>query len=315
MKTGSLYVDGIDVYGQFGLYVVAGGWNELVAMPPLKAVTANDWQEEDGIEADLSAPVLNTREVSVKFAVKNALSGLPDFLDHLSDGAYHTFSCEEIGRSYRLRLTQQPNMKSARILGQVTLKFADDFPLDGYTYIAPDSEMKYDESYTVDGIPLSIYGVRVLKGTFDEVLKSSAVKQNLLRNISVLPGANYDGDGSVTFKSKDVKLQCLLRAESLDILWRNYNALLYDLVRPGERLLGVNTLRQSFPFYYKSCQVTKFFPEGRIWMQFYMTVTFTHDFRIYKHEKYLSVRPETLWIVDDIPYVVEVLSNTAWSVE
>ena len=35
MKTGSLYVDGFDVYGLFGLYVVAGGWNELVAMPPL----------------------------------------------------------------------------------------------------------------------------------------------------------------------------------------------------------------------------------------------------------------------------------------
>lgn len=32
-------------------------------------------------------------------------------------------------------------------------------------------------------------------------------------------------------------------------------------------------------------------------------------------DRYLSVRPETLWIVDDIPYVVEVLSNTAWSVE
>lgn len=32
-------------------------------------------------------------------------------------------------------------------------------------------------------------------------------------------------------------------------------------------------------------------------------------------DRYLSVRPETLWIVDDIPYVVEVLSNTTWSVE
>ncbi|MCC8036700.1 MAG: hypothetical protein LIP02_00965 [Bacteroidales bacterium] len=69
MKTGSLYVDGYDVYKQFGMYVVSGGWNELVAYPPLKTVNYNDWQEEDGIEADLSAPVLNTREVSIKFAI------------------------------------------------------------------------------------------------------------------------------------------------------------------------------------------------------------------------------------------------------
>ena len=134
MKTGALYVDGYDVYKQFGMYVVEGGYNELVAFPPLKDVEKNDWQEEDGIEADLSAPVLNTREVSIKFAISGLYSSLFDFLDVLSDGAYHTFSCAEIGRVYRLRLTQQPNLKAIKILGQATLKFADDFPLDGYSY-------------------------------------------------------------------------------------------------------------------------------------------------------------------------------------
>lgn len=311
MKTGSLYVDGFDVYGQFGLYVVAGGWNELVAMPPLKTVKANDWQEEDGIEADLSAPVLNTREVSVKFAVADEFAGLPDFLDYLSDGAYHTFSCDEIGRSYRLRLTQQPNMKAARILGQATLKFADDFPLDGYTYLAPESDMTYDGSYTVDGLPFTNYGGRMLKGTYDEVVKSASVKPNLLRNISVLPGANYDGDGSVTYKSKDVKLQCLLRADSLDSLWRNYDALLYDLIRPGERLLGVEALKQEFPFYYKSCQVTKFEPTGRIWLQFSLTVTFTHDLRIGKENILLASEDGLLIFTQDNTNAVDMREDIA----
>lgn len=299
MKTGSLYVDGFDVYGQFGLYVVAGGWNELVAMPPLKTVKANDWQEDDGIEADLSAPVLNSREVSVKFAVADAFNGLPDFLDFLSDGAYHTFSCAEIVRTYRLRLTQQPSMKAARILGQATLKFADDFPLDGYTYLAPESSMTYDGSYTVDGLPFTNYGGRMLKGTYDEVVKSASVKPNLLRNISVLPGADYDGDGSVTYKSKDVKLQCLLRADSLDSLWRNYDALLYDLIRPGERLLGVDALKQKFPFYYKSCQVTKFCPTGRIRLQFTLTVTFTRDLRIGEENILLATENDMLVLTQD----------------
>ena len=63
-----LFIDGNDAYLQYGAYGVSGGWNELVAYPPLKSVESNDWQEEDGVEADLSEPVLNTREVSVKFA-------------------------------------------------------------------------------------------------------------------------------------------------------------------------------------------------------------------------------------------------------
>ena len=281
MKTGSLYVDGFDVYEQFGLYVVAGGWNELVAMPPLKTVKTNDWQEEDGIEVDLSAPVLNTREVSIKFAVAGLFSSFFDLLDVLSDGAYHTFVCTEIGRTYRLRLTQQPNLKGLKLLGHATLKFADDFPLNGYRYNAPQTTILQTEDYLFDDVPFSRYGVRIIKGTYDEITRSAAVKQNMLRNINSQSGAIYDPE-QVTFKSKDVKLYCLMRAETLDELWNNYDALLYDLIRPGERLLGVDALKQEFPFYYKSCQVTKFCPTGRIWMQFVLTITFTHGFRLSK---------------------------------
>ena len=58
MLTGRLYIDGHDAYKKWGVYVVSGGWNELVAFPPLKSVESNDWQEEDGIEADASGGVL-----------------------------------------------------------------------------------------------------------------------------------------------------------------------------------------------------------------------------------------------------------------
>lgn len=288
MKTGSLYVDGFDVYEQFGLYVVAGGWNELVAMPPLKTVKTNDWQEEDGIEVDLSAPVLNTREVSIKFAVAGLFSSFFDLLDVLSDGAYHTFVCTEIGRTYRLRLTQQPNLKGLKLLGHATLKFADDFPLNGYRYNAPQTTILQTEDYLFDDVPFSRYGVRIIKGTYDEITRSAAVKQNMLRNINSQSGAIYDPE-QVTFKSKDVKLYCLMRAETLDELWNNYDALLYDLIRPGERLLGVDALKQEFPFYYKSCQVTEFCPTGRIWMQFVLTITFTHGFRLLRYDIRLQI--------------------------
>ena len=193
---------------------------------------------------------------------------------HLSDSAYHTFDCRHIKRTYRLRLVAQPNLTVAHALGATTLKFADDFPLPNYTYKKPISNVAAYDDYTFDGVKFTDYGARILKGTLDEVKKAPTVKANLLRNISTQTGALYDGK-NVTYKSKDVKINCLMRADTLDELWRNYDALLYDLVRPMERKLWVDELGQEFSFYYKSCQVTEFYPTDKIWLQFTLTVTFT----------------------------------------
>lgn len=274
MMTGRLYIDGKDIYAEYGVYVVQGGWNELIAYPSLKPIDSNDWQEMDGIEADLSAPVLDTREIQLKVAFTGVDSRFLALIRHLSDGAYHTFDCRCIERTYTLRLVAQPNLAVAHALGTTTLKFADDFPLLGYTYEKPASNMAAYNDYTFDGVNFTDYGVRVLKGTLDEVKKTPTVKTNLFRNISTQMGALYDGK-NVTYKSKDVKINCLMRADTLDELWRNYDALLYDLIRPNERKLWVKELDKSFPFYYKSCQVTEFYPTDKIWLQFTLTVTFT----------------------------------------
>ena len=272
--TGRLYIDGKDIYAEYGVYVVQGGWNELISYPPLKPIDSNDWQEEDGIEADLSAPVLDTREIQLKVAFTGLDSRFFALIRHLSDGACHTFDCRHIERTYRLRLVAQPNLAVAHALGTTTLKLADDFPLKDYTYEKPASNIVAYNDYTFDGRLFTDYGVRVLKGTLDEVKKTPTVKTNLLRNISTQMGALYDGK-NVTYKSKDVKINCLMRADTLDELWRNYDALLYDLIRPNERKLWVKELDKSFPFYYKSCQVTEFYPTDKIWLQFALTVTFT----------------------------------------
>ena len=276
---GRLYIDGNDAYTSYGVYVVQGGWNELIAYPPLKVVDSNDWQEEDGIEADLSSPVLNSREVQLKIAISGLYSRFPALIELLSDGAYHTFECAYIQRHYKLRLVSLPNLAVAKTLGTATLKLADDFPLSGYNYAAPESSVMSCDDYTFDGVNFTDYGVRILKGTLDEVMKIPAVKLNLLRNIGTQAGAQYDGK-RVTYKSKDVKIQCLLRAATLTELWRNYDALLFDLIRPNERLLWVNDLEAEFPFCYKSCQVTEFYPDGKIWIQFTLTVTFTSMLRL-----------------------------------
>lgn len=308
MMTGRLYIDGHDAYLQWGVYVVLGGWNEAIAYAPLKAVEYNDWQEEDGIEADLSDPKLNTKEISLNFAYAGLYSRLIEFVNLLADGAYHEFNCAHIRRKFTLRMTQMPNLDHAATLGFVSIKFSNDFPLKGYSYREPSSSVTRAEDYLIDGVPFTDYGCRILKGSLSEVMKSAAVKQNLLRNIATLPGAIYDG-AVVTFKSKDVKLNCLMRADTLDELWRNYDALLFDLIRPDERLLEVSELEQTFPCFYKSASVSEFYPEDKIWLAFTITLTFTHSFRLEGDDYVLASEDGIIIFTEDGENAIEMLPD------
>lgn len=308
MMTGRLYIDGHDAYRQWGVYVVSGGWNEVLSYPPLKTPEANDWQEEDGIEADLTNPQLNTKEVTIRFAYSGLYSRFLTFIGVLSDRAYHDFNCSSIGRRFTLRMTQMPNLDMVHTLGFITIKFCNDFPLKDYTYKAPESGMMRADDYLIDGLPFTDYGCRVLQGSLAEVIKTPAVKQNLLRNIASEPGAIYDGH-RVTFKTKDVKLNCLMRADTLDELWRNYDALLFDLIRPDERLLEVSELEHIFPCYYKSASVTDFYPEDRIWLAFTLTLTFTHSFRLDNDDFVLATEEGIIIFTEDGDSVIGLHPN------
>ncbi len=308
MMTGRLYIDGYDAYKTWGVYVVSGGWNELISYAPLKSVESNDWQEEDGIEADLSDPKLNTKEASLRVAYAGLYSRFAEFIALLSDRAYHEFNCAHIRRQFTLRLTQMPNLDHAHTLGFITLKFSNDFPLKGYKYKAPSSHVVRAEDYLIDGLPFTNYGCRILQGSLSEVMKTAAVKQNMLRNIASRFGAIYDG-AFVAFKSKDVKLNCLMRADTLDELWRNYDALLFDLIRPDERMLEVSELEQTFPCYYKSASVSEFYPEDKIWLAFTLTLTFTHSFRLDGDDYVLASEDGIIVFTEDGENAIEMLPD------
>lgn len=279
MMTGRLYIDGTDIYDVYGAYVLEGGWNELVSMPPLKSVEANDWQEADGLEPDLTAPQLDARNVQIKFACNADFSGLLALYSLLANGAYHIFTCNHIRRTYRLRLVGVSGQEVTRELVTLTMKFADDFPMYQYNkYLPPISTLAPDDRYKIDTITLAEYGVRLLQGSLAEINRQADVKPNMLRNIASRPGAIYD-DQNVTYKSKDVKLYCLMTEPYLKNLWRNYDALLYNLTQPGEHELVVLATGSRFPCYYKSCQVSEFYPDDKIWLRFELTLTLFRNLR------------------------------------
>ncbi|MCL1937587.1 MAG: hypothetical protein FWF52_04225 [Candidatus Azobacteroides sp.] len=285
---GNFYLDGQDAYSLYRVSARDDGYKELAAYPPLKPVESNDWAEEDGEEFDLSHPVLDSHEISVRFAYHGEYARFGAFIEQLSDRAYHYFSFTEMGRkTYRLRLVSQPDLSQIGTLGNFSLRLADDFPLSGYSYLAPQSTLAVlQRGYKLDGRDLSEYGVSVLRGSEAEIAKSPAVKKNLLMNFNSQSGAIYD-DEWVAFQTKEVKLNCLMRANSLSEFWRNHDALLFDLIRPGERMLQIDSRGCSYPCYYKSCNAAHFEPDGKIWFEFSLVLAFT-SFRVDEEEFLLA---------------------------
>lgn len=304
-----LQIDNININTKYGVTLVNGWSKSLVQYPPLKTPKGNKWRDEDGEDIDLSTPVLNSRNISISFGVHGANYDLTGFMEMLSDKGYHIFRFEELGKSYKLRLVDQSGLKLAPTLGIFTLSFADDDPLYDYNYKTPESNtlsQGYSINYSeiVDNKiktttnDLALYGITLLEGSLTELEKTPKVKPSLLRNINSQSGAIYDGE-VVNFEAKDVKLNLLMKADTIASFWINYNAFLYDLVRPDERELYLPYKLVKYPFYYKSSSVNRFnIINDIIRCEFSITLQFT-SFRTKHHEYILSSELEEMIITED----------------
>ena len=261
-------MDGVDIYATYGAFVSQDGYKSLVQWPALKQTDSNDWAEEDGIEVDLSAPVLDARQISLSMAFLSEDSYL-EFREALLMTEMHDFEFREIGRSVWLRMVSESGLKTVQGLHACTFKFSDDTPLRDYVYQGPESGQSVSDGYAIDGKDLMDYGIRVLKGTLTEVVSMPQVKESLEIESKYMPGVQHDGGwGKVRMKDKTASLKLLMRAESLQGLWRNYDALLYNLVLPGEHSLTVESEGIEHKFHYSSCSVEKFYATGKIWLEF-----------------------------------------------
>lgn len=299
---GIFYIDGVNSY-EYGVSVVWEGYKGIISRPQFKKIDFNDWPEEDGIEADLSEPVLDTRDLNISFACLNAELAC-DFIVLLSDKGYHDFDFMEIGCKLKLRLVSQPNKDTFFSLEKFTLQFADDFPFQDVVQQPVDLGVSQPE-YELDDTPFSAYGVWLTEGADDNIEKSPAVKKNLLVNINNRKGAIYDGQ-KVVFQSKDVPLKCGIKAPDVETFWRNYNALFHVLIQPGERQFYSDRLGESYPCYYKSMDCNVFdIIRGCVWCEFTLTFVFT-CFRVGEALYLLATEDNFVIMTEDGEFFIDV---------
>lgn len=313
---GQLYIDGKDIFTELGVATLQGNYGELVAFPPSKTPDSNDWAEEDGKEFDLSAIALDSRELTLSFGFFSEWN-YNNFVALLSDMAYHDFNFPHLGRTFKLRLSSQNSFEIYSTTQMSRFTFANDFPRQGdYVYQEPVNAYPMPKGYELDDVDLSSYSVLILKGTNEEILKSPAVKKNLLQNFKRQDGAIYDGE-YVKFQTKDVNLKCLMRAPDFETFWRNRDALLHNLTKlsaktddegyeyeDAERIFYVDEWSESYPCYYKSCKTVDFNPFGGIWWEFTLTLVFT-SFRFGDTEYLLASEAGEFIITEDEEYYID----------
>lgn len=290
-KNGTLTIDGEDIFTKYGVVVSDGGLASLVQWPSLKEVESNDWFEEDGLEADLSAPRLASRDVEIQLSLVrgNDILGL---LAMLGSKTFHEVYSPDLGMTFRLRYVSCGSVSTVNgDVGTASVTMADDFPLWGFTRNGLASTSVPACGITIDGRDLAAYGVRVLQGTVDSFRQAAESKTPLTRDIATRDGLITDGvtGGGLTVekgpsydnpamrkRSRIVTVKCFMSRMAAAAFAKNWRALLYDLTRPEGRTVTVAALERSFRCYYSSCSVERFYSAtGGLWCEFSVNLVIT----------------------------------------
>lgn len=282
---GEFTIDGKNSYADYRVVVEQYGYKGLIAVPSLKNIETTEWPDEDGIEADLSEPVLSPRTVTLQFAFAD-VDKIADFYGILTDGCYHEFSFTEIDWTVSLRLQSTSSLSSFIKAGTLYLTFIEDKPVivaaEPYSI---GSTRVGQRGYLLDEIDLSRFGCWVLDGSLQNIRKAPAVKENVtvaktnVAGQTYLPQYHTSGSTEVTdayFKSKDTTLKLLINARDMTEFWRCWNALFTVLTTSGAHQFTVGEISKTYECYYKSCSISKFdlCRSGTVWCEFSLALTF-----------------------------------------
>lgn len=266
-----LYIDNRSILATYGLRLGENSAASFIEWPSLKKVYYNDWHEEDGIEPDLSNPVLDTHYCNLLFVGTTSADSVDAFIAALSDGAYHTFSLRSRIFEQTLRLVKCVSVNRVDNLWFIELRFSKDYP-EELLLRNPFEPLSPDNRYVIDGVMVSNWGVRILEGVNNELLRIGDVKENLLQSLDGDNGVKYDSVG-VYFRERNVRIPCLIRASTIPKLCDNYCGLLSKVILPGAHTLIATDLGCRYSFYYKSCKVRRAFLDAKPWIELDITIT------------------------------------------
>lgn len=282
--TNRLLIDNVDAYTAYGLFVKYDGLKELLQWPQFKSssVVTNDWHEEDGLEADLSNPVLGARKFSLAFHLShpNNPTLAQSFLAALADSVYHTIAFPRFGITLAgVRYVSNSAFDTNRGFDTLSVTFSQD-TVDTPDVAVPQTYTAPQLGYLIDDCDLGLFGCTVVKGTRASMWQYAGAKENQKSDSSTAAGIGYDSNDGVHLSSRDITLKLHMQS-SAPLFMGNWNAL-WSLVLKVDTTRGTSAALRVvegdgmvFQCYYKSNNVTKLLvsEDNGIWCDF--TITFS----------------------------------------
>jgi hypothetical protein len=261
--TGQIIINGVDIKNAFGIVLLEGSAESLVQFPASRPPAYNDWQEEDGIEVDLSTPTFEPRQVNLRFATCRTTANVPAFINALTTQSQLTTSIPEVGVTRTLRFVECTSLTGVPgKLRRLEILFIEDKPLLNYEYITPSTSLNRIEKYFLstgafNNKPLKNYNIIVLEGTDEQLEKTSGVKAALSTSSRKLNGQQYDYAAPVKFKEKTASIKLLMITGTTQEFSQKIDAFFFDLMRPGIKTLLRESTGVQYKFFYAGCRVRK----------------------------------------------------------
>jgi len=263
---GSIIIDGIDI-DNFGVFILKGGDNDFLSFPERKEPAQYNWHESDGLDIDLTEVYFKEKKVDVDFYIR-ASSGpefknrLTDFYKLLKSPGYRSIYSREFDRTFSLRYISSSEYthsgglnKSGNKWAKFRIRFSMDNPLQLFTkpgILVPVSDLETIPSYVkINGYDLSLFGITVNQ-CYDTILALPSIKQPLTRSFETSNGLQVYPTEKNSFESRQILIDCTMRANTRDSFYHNYEALFNNLIKP--RAVRLSSYMGENDCYYSSMQ-------------------------------------------------------------
>ena len=279
-------IDGVNILTTYSATLLYGSLNSLIEYPDIKPPKKNDWAEYDGIEVDLSNPVLDKRNVTLTFLILE--DKIDSFVTFLLAKTYRDYYSKDLNYTFTLRCLEIVDIDKTQPKFAIKIKLSDDFPLKDYVYeglsriiyfssttITWDrtdiffGQSSTDYGFVIDDISSSAYGILLLEETNDS-LDSSAKTKNKLEIESNFISGVFVAEQASKKKEYSATLDLFFK-ESVVNFMKGYNAFLYNLIKPENRILAING--KTYNFYYdKSKVITLIVINNVVWCNFEVNI-------------------------------------------
>lgn len=236
-----------------GILLAEGALDWLVAYPPAKAPAIKiSWNEEEGAEISDEPPTADKKKADIRFL--DTGGGAKAFIDYLMERE-RRFTFAPLPDAVTLRVLSFPHLVYDPHFTSFSIRFEEvgaDFPSTKAAF--HPVPVRGSAAFLLDGVNVNRYGVHILEGSLDSLLRGGDAKPGLV--------------GAVKRKREayEATLHCHIGATG-GAFFENRNAFLQALTARRVHTLTLPT-GETMQSYYRDCTTREFFHDPRYWWTF-----------------------------------------------